>query len=262
MKRSAHTKILKQIMAGSLVTLIMSVSASAEITSMSDAVNKAGKQRMLTQRMLKDYALIGMNNAYGNPKEDLSKMITIFDTNLVDLQGYIKDKPSVESLSVLASLWAPIKVSLQKAPAKDKVAALQRALEVLLKAAHESTNLITKSSGNSAGKIVNIAGRQRMLSQRMASLYMLKVWQIDDPEFTSKLNTAMEEFSAAQKTLLASSLNTDEINAHLAKSGKAFKFFEMMGKSKSNKFVPSLINRSATKILTNMNTVTSLYASK
>ena len=263
MKLNAHkNNTVGKVIAGTLITLMMSVSASAEITSMQDAVNKAGKQRMITQRMLKDYALIGMNNTYGNPQDDLPKMVALFDATLSELQTYIKDKPSLESLSAVSTLWVPIKKSLQEAPNKDKVAALQRDLEALLKAANKSTGLIVKASGSAAGEIVNTAGRQRMLSQRMASLYMLKVWEVKDPEFTAKLNTAMDEFAAAQKTLLASPLNTDEINALLAKSGKAFKFFQMMGKSKSNKFVPSLINRSANKILTNMNTATGLYASK
>jgi hypothetical protein len=43
----------------------------------------------------------------------------------------------------------------------------------------------------------------------MASLYMLRVWDIDDPEFKMKLTTAMEEFDAAHKILLASKFNTD-----------------------------------------------------
>jgi len=100
-----------------------------------------------------------------------------------------------------------------------------------------------------------------MLSQRMASRYMLKVWCVEDPEFQKKLSTAMEQFSAAHKTLLKSSLNTDKTNVLLAKVGKSYMFFEMMGNSKSKKFIPSLINRSANKMLKHMNTATGLYAS-
>ena len=91
MKLSIYTNSFKMMV--SALILMIGVSASAEITSMMDAVNKAGQQRMITQRMLKDYVLIGMNNTYGNPKEDLSKMIEMFDKDLNDLQKYVKDKP-------------------------------------------------------------------------------------------------------------------------------------------------------------------------
>ncbi len=244
----------------SAFVMMIGVSASAEVNNMMDAVNKAGKQRMLTQRMFKDYVLVGMNNTYGNPKEDLSKMIKLFDKDLSELQKFIKDKPSLQSLKKVETLWKPIKKSLQETPAMDKASALQTDLEILLQAADNNTKLIAKASKSSNGEIVNIAGKQRMLSQRMASLYMLQVWGVKDPSFTKKLYSAMDEFTVAQKKLIAFSSNTDEINAHLKKSAKAFKFFEMMGKSKSNKYIPSLINRSANKILVNMNAATNLYS--
>ncbi len=247
---------------GVFVLALAALPVRADIGSSNEAVNKAGMQRMITQRVLKDYALIGMNNTFGNPKEDLVEMIKIFDRNLKDLQGYIKDANVRSSLEKEAKLWAPIKKTLQAKPDKSKAAALQRSLDALLKSASEATALIEKSAGGGSAEIVNIAGRQRMLSQRMAALYMLKVWGIGDPEFERKLLQAMDEFEAAQKKLASSPMNTDAISAHLAKSARAYRFFEMMGKSKSKKYVPSLINRSANKILENMNAATKLYANR
>jgi nitrate/nitrite-specific signal transduction histidine kinase len=252
----------KKVVGGILIALTANVSVYAGIDNMGDAVNKAGQQRMITQRILKDYALIGMNNIYGDPKKDLPEMIKLFDTNLEDLKGFITDKPSLEGLNEVSSLWEPIKKTLQETPSKDKAAKLQEDLEALLSAANKSTGMISKSSGQASSDIVNMAGKQRMLSQRMASLYMLKVWDINDPKFEDKLTKAMEEFSKAQETLLASKLNTDEISALLKKSRRAFMFFEMTAESESKKYIPSLINKSANKILKNMNTATELYSKK
>ncbi len=242
------------------VFLFVSSSLSAEITSISEAINKAGKQRMITQRMLKDYALIGMNNTYGNPKEDLPKMITLFDTTLKELQAFVKDKDAQESLFKVTGLWKNVKQTLETAPLKEKVLALKKEIEKLLKEANNSTNLIVKATGTNTGEIINISGRQRMLSQRMASLYMLKVWEVESEEIDVALANAIKEFDTAQKKLLSSDLNTDEIKKRLANSKKSFMFFKMMGNSKSKKFIPSLINRSANKILKDMNAATELYA--
>ncbi len=251
---------IAKVLGGVFITSMINVSAYGAIDNMGTAINKAGQQRMLTQRMLKDYALIGMENIFDDPKKDLPEMITLFDTNLNDLKSFIKDKPSLDSLNKVSTLWAPIKKTLQEAPSDKKVVKLQEDLDSLLKAANTSTNLIAKSSGKASSEIVNTSGKQRMLSQRMASLYMLKVWGIKDTKFNEKLSKSIEEFSTAHETLLALKSNTDEIKALLKKSGKAFIFFEMMGQSESDKYVPSLINRSANKILKNMNTTTELYS--
>ena len=242
--------------------LTLSVSASAKITSMSDAVNKAGKQRMITQRLLKDYALIGMNNTYGNPKEDLKEMITLFDTSLNELTTYVKDVDAQKSLNKVKTLWEPVKKKLQATPNKKEVVSLEKEIDALLQAADESTQHIAKAAHNQSADIVNISGRQRMLSQRMASLYMLKVWEVNDTDADSKLLQAMKEYESAQTQLQQSDLNTPETKKLLEDAAKSYRFFQVMGKSNSKKFIPSLINRSANKILKAMHEATTLYASK
>ena len=97
-----------------------------------------------------------------------------------------------------------------------------------------------------------------MLSQRMASLYMLKVWEVEDPQFKTKLDDARNLFKTSLAELEKSSLNTDEIKTLLAKVKRSFMFFEMMSKSKS-KFVPTLIYKKSNDILVNMNSATQKY---
>lgn len=100
-----------------------------------------------------------------------------------------------------------------------------------------------------------------MLSQRMASLYMLKVWGVDDPQFKKKMDEAMKLFRESLDRLKQSEMNTPEITSLLEKAEKSFKFFEIMNRSKS-KFIPALIYKKSNEILKDMNTATGLYAAQ
>jgi len=244
----------------SLTTIsILATSASAiEITSPTHAVDIAGKQRMFTQRMLKDYAMAGMGNTFGKPGEDLKKISADFQDHMESLASYTKSDEIKKSIEKVKALWVPLKQTLLEAPSKEKVEKLQVDLDALLKAADDTTKLFAKESGKTSGETVNKAGRQRMLSQRMASLYMLKVWAVDDPQFKTKLDDAMKLFKTSLAELEKSSLNTDEIKTLLAKVKRSFMFFEMMSKSKS-KFVPTLIYKKSNDILVNMNSATQKY---
>jgi hypothetical protein len=214
---------------------------------------------MFTQKLLKDYAMVGMGNSFGNPKKDLQHVISSFEESMKLLSNYTKDKPTSNSIKEAQKLWISIKEKLSQKPIKQRAPKLQQELENLLKVSDNTTKLFAKQTKEQSGEIINISGRQRMLSQKMASLYMLRVWGIEDEKFSKKMSDSMELFKSSLEKLTKYEKNTTEISALLKKVKRSFMFFEIMNRSKS-KFIPSLIYKKSNDILNNMNKITALYA--
>jgi nitrate/nitrite-specific signal transduction histidine kinase len=240
------------------LSLLATLSFAVEINDISQAINIAGKERMFTQKMLKDYAMIGMGNSFGSPKEDLQKTIKAFEEALDALDKFNKDPSIKQAIKKQREKWLEVKKELNSAPDKSKAPKLQRDLEELLKLSNETTVAFAKSSGKKSGEIINISGRQRMLSQRMASLYMLKVWGVNDSEFKKKMDETMKLFEESHKKLASYEKNPAEVTKLLNKVNRSFLFFKIMNKS-NKKFIPSLIYKKSDDILKNMNEATILY---
>ena len=71
-----------------------------------------------------------------------------------------------------------------------------RAEDVLM-AAERLTRALQDQSSAPVSRWVNLAGRQRMLSQRLVKTYMLRQWGVDNARLRDEMESVQNEFSGA-----------------------------------------------------------------
>ena len=108
---------------------------------------------------------------------------------------------------------------------------------------------------------INKAGRQRMLSQRMAKFYQALSWNVAPANGNTELEKARQEFVAALRELTSAPENTAAIKDELALGQQQWLFFENALTQRGGDRKTAALNVATTseRLLEVMNTVTGLY---
>jgi len=248
-----------------LVAAIIAVSlicenASAEPMTLNNAINKAGRQRMLSQRIAKAYCQIGLNTRRDEAAKELEQSVRLFDAQFAELNEFAPNPKISDALATVKMKWAPFKAMVTKPYSRENVVRLVDLNEELLQAAHNVVLRLQEHSGRPMGRLVNIAGRQRMLSQRLAKFYMLRQAGVQQTEIADNLEQVYNEFSGAHNELRAASQNTTEINRRLSNVNIQWELLKQSLKETNRQHdLSELVVLTTDKILREMDTVTGLY---
>ncbi len=174
-------------------------------------VNLSGRQRMLTQRMTKLALLISSNINSGANKKHLIEVATLYGQTLNDFKD--TDNQDIKNqILVIEEAWKPFLKNIKRiAEGQNKEGnALTYVIsnnETLLK---ESNILVDKFEKSNTSQnyiekamvsIVNIAGRQRMLTQKMTKEKLL-ITQKGQAQYKDKLVKTIKLFDDSLALLI------------------------------------------------------------
>lgn len=239
--------------------------AQAQVTDINDAINKAGRQRMLSQRMGKAWLALAHRADTPTARQVLEQSIALFERQLRELKAYAPTALIRDTYVQLEAAWGAHKAALQTQElTADRASVLLQADAKVLALAHQGTVQYEAASGKPVGQLVNIAGRQRMLSQRMAKFYLAAMLPVDAAAAKEEITKARAEFVAATERLRSAPQATPRIRQELQLADSQWVFFDaalqrMQGGGNVNRQVAEVYVASE-NLLASMDRVTGMYA--
>lgn len=200
---------------------------SAPALPLGAAINRAGRLRALSQRVAKLHVQTTLGVLPERAADLMRQSHQLIGSSLDELG---RQPLSAETQPLWARLQGPAERLLALTAASggpNRTDEVVRAADELLKAADELTTAFEKQAGQGGARVVNVAGRQRMLSQRAARAHFLQAAGSATATGQAQLrDAARREFDEGLGYLASASLSTPAIRQQLELARGQWLFFD------------------------------------
>lgn len=223
-------------------------------------VNRAGEQRMLSQRTVKFYCQLGMDVTPSQSRAGLAESMRRFEANIEALRpAAARRQETAQAFKRLARAWDPIRAAASRPATPGSALALSRLAEDVLAAAERLTRAMEDASGEPISQAINLAGRQRMLSQRVAKAYMLYSWGVDSSAVREEMSAATNEFNGGLSLLMARPENTEQIRGELQDLALQWEWLQTAVSGEGATSYRLIVAEASEAILASADRITRLY---
>jgi nitrate/nitrite-specific signal transduction histidine kinase len=257
-----HKAIMRKLPAFLLAAILVSFAglALAQTGRAATSVNLAGEQRMLSQRIVNMYIQTGLDVMPELAKRQLSLATQRFEGNLAALKPLMAGSAeTARAYERLGGEWPGMKNAVSVAVSRDAAVALSLQAETTLTAAEELTRMLADENKSDASRLVNLAGRQRMLSQRIAKSYLLRSWGVDSSAVRQELESATKDFSAGLAKLRANEGNSADIRGELDEVAQQWEWLQASMSVDGAGYYRLIVAESSDAILQATDRITRLY---
>lgn len=224
-----------------------------------ELIDIAGKQRMLSQRIAKDYLYIGKKVAVGKATKQLQASLGEFVRAHKLLNTTISD-PEIKNLLAFVQLSMEEFQETTKQPFNLDNAQLALDLsESILEGSQFVIDSLKRRSNLKESQLVDKSGKQRMLAQRIAKYYIAYQAGINDKNTVDQMKSAVKEFQENHAFLMQNPTNTAEINQKLQKIDKLWKIVYKFYLGIERGGLPFIVFTTTDDITKKMDEVTHLY---
>ncbi len=245
-------------------TLFLWADASANTVSTSNItdsqlLNLAGKQRMLSQRIAKDYIYIGKNIAKTKANKQLKESMNSFLLAHRKLQSSIQDVEAKNLLAFVELSSNDFKdISSQKFTL-DNAQLILDLSESMLEGSQYIFNSLQNKFKLKESKIIDRATQQRMLSQRIAKYYISYQSGIKDKNSIEIMRDTVKTFSKNLDILMKNPHNTPQITKKLLKIEKLWRIVHKFYNNIEKGGLPLIVFNTTDNITKKMDEVSKMY---
>lgn len=225
-----------------------------------EAMNLSGMQRMLSQRIAKSYLMLGADIRPDLAEQQLDQSIAKFESNYLALSEYAPTPEIRSALLEAGTTWQHYRELALSRPDKQQALLVLELSDQLLAQSERVVQLLERHSGGRSAVLVNRSGRQRMLSQRIAKLYLAISWHLPIAELQQQFSQAVNEFDVALLELQQASQNTPQIAKGLSQAEAQWRFTRAgFNLASDSRYVPTVISTTTETLLWQMHELTNQY---
>lgn len=252
----ARRRVLQAFVLTTTSSLGFGVTAQIPIAT---AINRAGRFRALAQRSAKAYAQQVLEVTPGASASILTTAQQLMAQGFDDLAKAGLAGDAASQLQTLRQDTSALTAALAGTPSRANLPKVNAASDKLTATAERLVTAIEASARQASSRIVNTAGRQRMLSQRMAKNYFLQAAGLDAKPLRDEIAADRAEFKKALTGLEAAPVSTLAIRNDLQQIQAQWTFFEAGINRQPDAETLRTVATSSERVLELANNLTVLY---